>query len=117
MLSSMRRSLAMLLVSFTFACGGRGVLDAAGATGGGGMSPDASLPSCAFTSEPSPPAPGPCMSYVGIQGDLAACGIPTMPGPLPPEVCTVECVSTGTCALLDDPGLGFGSLVVGCGCQ
>ncbi len=118
MLSSMRRSLAVLFVFFTLACGGHVVLDASGATGGGGgSSPDASLPSCAFTAEPSPPAPGPCTSYVGVQGDLAACGIPMTPGPLPAEVCTVECVSTGTCALLADPGLGLGSLVIGCGCQ
>ena len=111
-------SASLLLVAS--ACSARSSLDVHGTHGGGGglVEPDGGFPSCAFTGEPSPPAPPPCTEYLGVAGDLAGCGISTTPGPLPAAVCAAECgAGTTECALLADAGsFGFGPTVVGCGC-
>jgi hypothetical protein len=117
----MRSALGALLL-LACACSARSTLEVPGthdAGAAGGMPvPDGGFPSCAFTAEPAPPGPPPCSEYVGVDGDLAACGISTTPGPLPAAVCAVECVTTTECALLADAGgFGFGPTVIGCGCQ
>jgi hypothetical protein len=77
--------------------------------------------SCAFTAEPAKEAP--CTQYLGIRGDLAACGIPdaSAAGALPPETCRANCGTTSCSLVLDAavaPGIvGPGYPGIACGCK
>jgi hypothetical protein len=123
----MRTALASLL-ALVCACSARSSLDVpsthgthgtGGAGGAGGTTAggaDAGFPCVAFTGEPAPPAPPPCTEYLGVNGDPAACGIPSSPGPVPAAACQKLC-GVSACELFPDGTLGFGPIVIGCGCQ
>jgi len=77
--------------------------------------------SCAYTGEPAQP---PCTQYLGLRGNLAACGIldASAPGALSAAVCLANCVATDQCSLVLDasvaPGIGTpGYPYIACGCR
>ena len=76
--------------------------------------------SCAFTAEPAKP---PCTQYIGLRGNLAACGIPdgAAAGALPSATCLANCQSSSCSLVLDAavaPGIaGPGYPGIACGCR
>jgi hypothetical protein len=79
--------------------------------------------SCAYTSEPATDAEAPCTQYLGLRGNLAACGVldASAAGPLSAAACNANCL-TSRCSLVVDasvaPGIGTpGYPRIACGCN